>query len=262
MRRSRSSRWPVVRLLVALVSAWAIPYAPAWGEDEEAASKLSVAPVRVEGVVSYDGPLPESIPVPEAGTVRHLVEVDPKTKGLKEAVVWLEGVPESAPAGNEAQDEPVVMDQQNYFFVPHVLAIRGGREVEFLNSDGANHGVTASSLEAKNQFNVTTPPGGRHIHRFVASKYPVAIGCPIHAAMVAWIYVFDHPHFAVTDEQGRFRFPTVPPGQYTLQVRHPDGGLRQQQEVVVRAGEPVHLRIEFHGGDLKVRGRAGTVPPR
>src|SRR5215469_9897552 len=132
-----------------------------------------------------------TIPIPEAGTVRHLVEVDPRTEGLKDAVVWLEGVPAPEVAGREAPQEPVVMDQQNYFFMPHVLAVEAGREVEFRNSDVANHGVIARSPEPKNGFNVMTPQGGRYAHRFAASRTPVTIGCPIHATMAAWVFVFD-----------------------------------------------------------------------
>ena len=51
------------------------------------------APVRVEGIVTYTGLLPEPIPITEAGTVRQLIEIEPKTKGLKDAVVWLDGTP-------------------------------------------------------------------------------------------------------------------------------------------------------------------------
>jgi plastocyanin len=228
---------------------------PARAGDPKAGPVPPAGTVRVEGVVSYDGPLPEPIPVAEAGTVRHLVEVEPKAKGLKEAVVWLEGVPRPARSGDEAPEEPVVMDQQNYFFVPHVLAVEAGRAVEFRNGDVANHGVTASSSERENRINVFTPPGGRSTQRFVASKSPVAVGCPIHPAMAAWVYVFDHPYHAVTGERGEFRLPPVPPGRYTLHVRHPDGGLRRQQEVVVREGQPSRLRIEFHEDDFKAGDR-------
>ena len=219
-------------------------------------------PVGVEGTVTYDGPLPDPIPIPEAGTVRQLVEVDPKTKGLKDAMIWLEGVPAPEVARREVADEPVVMDQQNYFFVPHVLAVEAGRQVEFRNSDVANHGVTASSLEPKNSFNVTTAQGGRYAHRFVASKTPVAIGCPIHGTMAAWVFVFNHRFHAVTDDTGRFRLPPVPPGRYTLRVHHPDSGMRRREEIVVRAGEPVRLRIEFHRADLRVGNRAGQGSSR
>jgi plastocyanin len=218
--------------------------------------------VRVEGIVTYDGRLPDPIPVIEAGTVRHLVEVDPMTKGLKDVVVWLEGVREPAGAHQKPTDELVVMDQQNYFFVPHVLAVEAGREVEFRNSDGANHGVTASSLEPKNQFNVMISLTGHYTHRFVASKTPVAIGCPIHGTMAAWVYVFDHRIHAVTDPQGRFRLPPVPPGRYTLRVHHPDGGLRKSEKITVEADRPLYLRIDFHDSDRTTGKPAGQPSSR
>jgi plastocyanin len=215
--------------------------------------------VEVEGVVTYDGKLPPPIPVSEAGTTRQLIEVDTKTKGLRDAVVGLEGTPE--PRGDqEVTRKPVVMDQKNFFFLPHVLAVRSGQAVEFRNSDVANHGVRASSLEPENQFNVMIPFGDRYIHRFVTSKHPVAIGCPIHSAMAAWIFVFDHRNYAVTDKAGRFTLPPVPVGRYTLHVHHPDGGLLKSEPIVLKAGEAVRLGINFHDGDRKT-GKCTTVVP-
>lgn len=208
-------------------------------------------PVRIEGVVTYDGRLPEPVPVSEAGTTRQLIEVDPETKGLKDAVVWLEGVPEPR-EDREVTRKPVVMDQQNFFFLPHVLAVEAGQVVEFRNSDVANHGVRASSLEPGNQFNVMIPFGERYTHRFVTSKHPVAIGCSIHTAMAAWIFVFDHRYHAITDKEGRFMFPPVPVGRYTLHVHHPDGGLVRRESITPKAGETVRLRINFQEGDRKV----------
>ena len=142
-RTRRAMRLPSAGIAILVAAC----VGPAWAGDPKAGPVPPAGTVRVEGVVSYDGPLPEPIPVAEAGTVRHLVEVEPKAKGLKEAVVWLEGVPRPARSGDEAPEEPVVMDQQNYFFVPHVLAVEAGRAVEFRNGDVANHGVTASSPE-------------------------------------------------------------------------------------------------------------------
>jgi plastocyanin len=210
----------------------------------------SLQTVEVEGMVTYDGKLPPPIPVSEAGTSRPLIEVDPETKGLKDAVVWLEGVPE--PRGDqEVTRKPVVMDQQNFFFLPHVLAVESGQGVEFRNSDVANHGVRASSLEPGNQFNVMIPFGERHTHCFVASKRPVAIGCPIHSAMAAWIFVLDHRYYAVTDKAGRFTLPPVPVGRYTLRVHHPDGGLERREPITLKVGEAVRLGITFHERDRK-----------
>jgi plastocyanin len=170
--------------------------------------------------------------------------------------LWLESVAAVEEGLPAAKLDPVVMDQVNYEFVPHVLAVRAGQRVEFRNSDGANHGVSASSLEAKNCFNETTSPGGRYVHTFLASRHPVAIGCPIHGAMSGWVYVFDHTKFAVTDEEGRFRLPPVTPGEYTLHARHIDGGMKRAERIVLEEGECEH-RIEFQASDLK-----GTSRPR
>jgi plastocyanin len=248
--------------MISLLLSGTMTDAAAQSAREAIDRRLTAGLVQVEGVVTYKGPLPDPIPIPEAGTVRHLVEVDPRTEGLKDAVVWLEGVPAPEVARREAPQDPVVMDQQNYFFLPHVLAVEAGRNVEFRNSDVANHGVTASSPEPKNSFNVTTAPGGRYAHRFVASKTPVAIGCPIHGTMAAWVFIFNHRFHAVTDDTGRFRLPPVPPGHYTLRVHHADGGMRRREKLVVRAGEPVRLRIRFLDGDRKIGKPAGQSSSR
>ena len=42
--------------------------------------------------------------------------------------------------------------------------------------------------------------------------------CDIHSHMSAYILVFNHPFFAVTDDDGRYAIPSVPPGTYTLLV--------------------------------------------
>ena len=253
MSRAGWSNWGMVSLLLAaMMTVMESRWARAAMAQPPAAGR-----VHVVGIVTYDGPLPDPIPIPEAGTVRHLIEVDAGTRGLKDAVVWLEGVPASEVAKREVPEESVVVDQRDYAFAPHVVAVEAGREVEFRNSDGANHGVTSQSREPRNRFDLVSPPGGRQTHRLVATDSPVAIGCPVHGSMAAWIYVFDHPYHAVTGERGQFRLPPVPPGRYTLQVRHPDGGMRRREEIVVRAGERVRLRIDFHDEDRKTKGRAG-----
>lgn len=199
--------------------------------------------VLVEGIVTYDGPVPDPVPIPEAASKRQLVEVNAETGGLKDAVVWVEGVPGSSLPDLPGPDGPIEMDQQNYEFIPHVLAIEDGQEVAFLNSDIANHGVSSRSSTQSNRFNVTTPPGGSHVQRFSTSRLPVAIGCPIHASMSAWVFVFDHPYHAVTDELGQFRLPPVPPGRYTLRVHHADGDLRLRRALTLDAAHPRSLRL-------------------
>ena len=234
---------------------------PAWAGAPKVGPVPPAGTVRVEGVVSYDGPLPEPIPVHEAGTVRHLVEVEPKAKGLKEAVVWLEGVPRPARSGDEAPEEPVVMDQQNYFFVPHVLAVEAGRAVEFRNGDVANHGVTASSPEPENRFNVVTPPGGGPR----TASWPRSPRWRSAArSMRRW------PPGSTSSTT-----PTTPSrasGASSGSRRCRRGGTRCTCGTPTAAcggkrrswsgrGSPSRLRIEFHGDDRERRGRTSPHIP-
>lgn len=202
------------------------------------------------GVVTYHGPIPQPIPVPEAQSVRQILEVDRATKGLRDAVVYLEGVPFPEALASDRL-EPAVMDQESYVFIPHVLAIRSGERVEFRNSDAANHGVTAASLVPANSFNVVTPPAGRYVHKFVSDKRPIAIGCPIHSGMAAWIWVFEHPYYAVTDAAGRFRIRSIPAGTYKLVVRHLDGKITVKRQVTIVADKCTQCSIDLKLNDAK-----------
>ena len=63
--------------------------------------------------------------------------------------------------------------------------------------------------------------------------------CDIHSHMNAFILVFSHPFFALTDTDGRYRIDNVPPGTYNViawnegmsseprPVTVPDGGVAE-----------------------------------
>jgi plastocyanin len=233
--KGQNSQVVIVFTVVLIVAAFSdFASAPATDESESSPSATAASQSMgcVEGLVTYSGPIPKPIPVPEAQTVRQLVVVDPKSKGLKDAVVWLERASPPAVDTNRAR-KPAIMDQVEFFFVPHVLAIRAGQPVEFRNSDAANHGVTAKSLRQENCFNIVTPPSGSYTHTFSADSRPVAIGCPIHSGMGAWIWVFEHPYYATTDAKGRFRIADVPPGKHTLVVRHVEANFTHKHKLEV-----------------------------
>ena len=85
--------------------------------------------------------------------------------------------------------------------------------------------------------------------RAVSIRRPVRLGCAYHSSMRAWIYVFDHPFYQLTGEDGRFRLAGVPPGEYRLEVAHPAGGLRWSQRVTIKPGESVKIDIRLSADD-------------
>ncbi len=148
-----------------------------------------------------------------------------------------------------ADDRPVktvTVDQKNFQFVPETSAIQSGDRVRFLNSDDHAHNVR--SANPKHSFNVTMPVAGTHIETFkvaTGTRDPYLIDCIFHSAMKAWVFVFDHPWFAVTGEDGSFELQSVPPGEYRLEVVHPAGDLRHSQSIRVVAGEVTETPIRL-----------------
>jgi hypothetical protein len=68
----------------------------------------------------------------------------------------------------------------------------------------------------------------------------VRVFCDIHSHMSAFILVFAHRYFALTDAEGRYRIDHVPAGQYTV-VAWNDGQPRQSRSVRVAEGAAVEL---------------------
>ena len=110
----------------------------------------------------------------------------------------------------------------------------------------ATHNVRASGDLAN--INVTMPAGGAgntvKFERAGGVRRPVEIGCVFHSNMRAWIFVFDHPFYAVTKANGKFKLADVPPGEYELEMSHPAGGLRWKKPVTVKAGETVKVDVQ------------------
>jgi plastocyanin len=139
---------------------------------------------------------------------------------------------------------PVVFDQQKCRYVPRVLGVQVGQPLEIRNSDPLLHNVHGEG--AVNQpFDYGQPlPGIKTTHRFTTREVMVPVKCQVHAWMRGYIGVVEHPFFAVTDGQGRFSIPQLPPGTYTIEAWHERLGT-QTQQVTVAAKDAKTLDFTF-----------------
>ena len=147
-------------------------------------------------------------------------------------VVYLEVAPSAAFEAPVAARER--MDQRDETFVPHVLAVRTGTTVDFPNSDRIYHNVF--SLSPTRRFDLGRYAVGRS--KAVRFDRPgvVRVFCDIHSHMSAFILVFSHRYFVVTQADGAFQLPPVPAGTYMLAGWY-EGEVRANRQVVVRPGE-------------------------
>jgi plastocyanin len=158
--------------------------------------------------------------------------VGPRPKALAEAtnvIVFFEGL--AAPAGMKPTPASIV--QKDEQFVPHVVAITTGSNVEFPNQDPFFHNVFSLSKPAT--FDLGRFPPGSSRGRTFSRPGLVKVYCEIHSHMSAVARVFNHPWFTIPDAGGAFVINGVPPGEHTVVAWHERIGERRDK-VVIRPG--------------------------
>lgn len=134
---------------------------------------------------------------------------------LQNVIVYLKGLPAVSTGGSRS---PVILNQAGCQYSPHVVAVQTGQILRVQSEDPFMHNVNVRSMENRpSNFSQlasagTTPT--RDLTFDVPEIFPVQ--CDVHPWMRAWIGVFDHPYFAVTDAQGDFEIDHVPAGTFTI----------------------------------------------
>ena len=111
---------------------------------------------------------------------------------------------------------PARMDQLGQKFVPRVLAIVAGQEVEFHNSDNVFHNIFSYSPPKK--FDLGRYPKGKSRSVKFVKAGAVQVYCDIHSDMRGDIIVAPTRRFALIGPGGAFRIQDVPPGNHTVKV--------------------------------------------
>ena len=110
------------------------------------------------------------------------------------------------------------------------------------------HNVNAG-LGSKVLFNTAQPPGADPIRDAFHTPGLVLLKDSVHPWKRAFVWVSDHPHFAVTDTSGRFDLGKVPDGTYSVEAWHSQFGLKTAR-IAVKKGKSRVLRFEFTGREL------------
>lgn len=193
----------------------------------------------ISGVITYEGKLPSLTPM-EVTKDRKVcgknkpnesLLIDPKTKGIKNVVVYLKNI-KSGKDWNS--DGTLEMDQHGCLFTPHVLIVPAGQPFYMLNSDGILHNIHTRS-ELNSPINKAQPKFLKKVKLSLDEPEFVQVACDVHNWMAAWIVVADNPYYASTDSEGTFELTNVPAGTYELEIWHEELGL-QKQQVEIKAG--------------------------
>ncbi len=241
--------------IVALAVALAAPVRADYVEEEVKDGGVIVGQVKLDG----PAPAPEKKAIPDAqhkdcaakeAALEDLIVG--KDGGVQNAVVALEAVTK----GKKKTAGPVVIDQKGCIFIPHVTAVVAGTSIQFKNSDDAMHNVHIEAFKNPS-INQSVLGGGAPLDWKPASAEKVRVACDVHPWMACYVAVFDHPYFAVTDAEGKFKIDGVPPGTYKVKVWHEKLGLLKVEkdgvkttsfEVKVEAGKDAAAALPAYTG--------------
>ena len=150
-----------------------------------------------------------------------------ENNGVKNVLVYVKESKSGSLSKNyDTPKEAAVIDQKGCVYVPHVLGVMVGQQLDILNSDGTLHNIHALPKVNK-EFNKAMPRSKKQMSvKFDKVEAPFKIKCDVHPWMGAFLGVFDHPYFAVTDDSGSYTISGLAPGKYVLEAWHEKLGLQ------------------------------------
>lgn len=136
---------------------------------------------------------------------------------------------EETDAGVKAvKDKDAVLDQPHCAFVPHGLIcfpsyksskgakVKTGQKLLVKNSAKIAHNTNLQGIK-----NEIIPSGGALAPLEIEpANSPVTVQCNIHPWMDAYVWVLDHPYYAITDKDGNFEIKNVPEGDVHIAAWH------------------------------------------
>jgi hypothetical protein len=206
----------------------------------------------IKGTVIYEGEVPDA-PVVKRDTDPYCAKIKKTsdelivTHGkLKDAVVRvIDGPKGPVPAA------PLVLDQKECTYLPHVSAMIAGQKLKVRNSDGTFHNVRGT-IGGKSIWNKPHAAGAADLDLAPETHAGdiVEVQCDVHPWMHAYIAVEDTPLFAVTGEDGKFEITGLEMGSYTIESWHPKLGKRTMKVEIGRGARgTVNARLSYKASD-------------
>jgi hypothetical protein len=202
----------------------------------------------ITGTVKWSGPAPKApkLPItkdssvcdPESHKVRDLERLEIGSDGgVANTVVFLKDITKG-----KAMDLPEArehLDQKNCRYVPHIMLIPQGGNLQAKSSDPVLHTVHMTGAASNN---IPFPMQNQMIPISLPRAGVVELKCNAgHVWMNAEILIVNHPYYAVTDEHGSFKLNDVPPGEYEIEAWH-EGWQNMSEESVLDVAAQVRVK--------------------
>jgi Carboxypeptidase regulatory-like domain len=171
--------------------------------------------------------------------------------GLQDTIVAVVGVERGKPFSYTPR-----LEVNTCRISPFVMPVRNGHPMTIVNQDPVVHDIQAYTLQDDYTFAMFDR---RMVPESVAQKevrlrkghYLFRTQCGVHDFMQSWGIAVGNPYFAVTDADGRYTIPDLPPGEYDIIAWHPLMKIRAGH-VTVTAGGTARQDFQFDAGEVKI----------
>ena len=150
----------------------------------------------------------------------------------------------------EQSESEAMLDHLDCQYSPRVQGVRVGQRLLINNRDQTQHNahpVPVNNAEWNQSQPANVPP---LVKVFSRSEVAIPFKDNQHPWEKAYVGVFDHPFFAVSDEFGNFQINGLPPGKYVFGTWH-ERWAEQEIEVTLVPGEHRSLDFTFKVEALK-----------
>jgi hypothetical protein len=111
------------------------------------------------------------------------------------------------------------------------------------NDDQTSHNIHPIP-KLNPEWNKSQPPGTPPIIAKYEKAEMIPVKCNIHPWMHGTFAVLKNSHYAISDADGNFKLPNLPPGKYTVTAWHePDQEM--SQDVVISGSETKPITFVF-----------------
>lgn len=150
----------------------------------------------------------------------------------------------------EPPSSPAVLAHINCRYRPHMLGMQVGQTLNIINVDNTENN-THPTPKFNPEWNRKQMPGSPPITKtFNRAEVAIPFKDNQHPWKKAYVAIFTHPFFAVSDSEGNYRIEGLPPGTYRITVWQETLG-EKSIEVTLKAGESQELNFSYSRDDLK-----------
>jgi plastocyanin len=134
-------------------------------------------------------------------------------------------------------------DQKGCQYLPHVLPMQVGQNLQIYNDDQTSHNIHPLA-KVNPEWNKSQPAGSPPIDTKYDKPEFIPVKCNIHPWMHGYFVVLNTSHYSVTGQDGAFSLKGLPAGKYTVTAWQEQYG-SQSQDVTVGAGESKAINFTF-----------------